>query len=153
WKLRFVGSDMGLSKNKSYKLSLEERARDLGIFEKTEWLGFTEEVEQEYKAADIMLNFSESESFSITCLESLFYGRPVIATDCGGPAEIIDHQETGLLVPNRSVAEMANSMLLLALDTKSRIHMGLRARKIVREKFSVSNLAIVKNIYEMAMVR
>ena len=56
-----------------------------------------------------MLNFSESESFSMTCLESLYYGTPLIATDSGGPAELFKHGESGHLVPNRDVQAMAKA--------------------------------------------
>jgi glycosyltransferase involved in cell wall biosynthesis len=139
WKLRFVGGNMGLKKNGYYKLELQRQARDLGISEKIEWIGFTEEVEREYKSADIILNFSESESFSITCLEALFYGRPIIATDCGGPSEIIEQNKTGLLVENRNIDAMAKALLLLAKNDSLRIKMGIEGRQSVREKFSIQN--------------
>lgn len=139
WRLRFVGGDMGLERNRIYKIELQNRAKKIGIFEKTEWIAFTEEVELEYKLADVVLNFSESESFSITCLEALFFGRPVIATDCGGPSEIIEHNETGLLVANRSIKAMAEAMLALANNGELRRKMGRDARSLVRKKFSVEN--------------
>jgi L-malate glycosyltransferase len=139
WKLRFVGGDMGLMKNAAFRKVLKKRAKELGIFEKTEWIGFTEEVEREYKEADIVLNFSESESFSITCLEALYFGRPVIATDCGGPAEIIEQNKTGMLVENRNVEAMTKAMQMLAKNDVLRIGMGRDARLSVRNKFSIEN--------------
>lgn len=152
WKLRFVGSDMGLKKNYQYRLNLQKRAKELGIEDKVEWVGFTEEVEWEYKRADVALNFSESESFSITCLEALFFGRPVIASDCGGPSEIIDNGETGLLVPNRDVSSMANAMKYLATNHVERQIMGENARLIVKEKFSYEKTSLrLKEVYEDAI--
>ncbi len=137
WKLRFVGGNMGLRKNEQYKIAVQERAKALGVFEKIEWKGFTEDVEMEYKLADVVLNFSESESFSITCLEALFFGRPVIATDCGGPAEIIENGKTGILVENRNIEEMAKAMRTLASNEEIRLPMRELARESVRQKFSV----------------
>jgi glycosyltransferase involved in cell wall biosynthesis len=152
WKLRLVGGDMGLLKNKSYRKQLELIAKELGIFEKTEWGGFTEEVELEYKRADITLNFSESESFSITCLEALFFGCPVIATDCGGPAEIIDHEETGLLVQNRNIEVMASAMMRLATDIELRNKMSKNAKERVSKKFSVDKTSYkIKEIYDWVL--
>lgn len=139
WKLRFVGGDMGLEKNRAYRKLLQESAHELGIFEKTEWIGFTEEVELEYKQANIVLNFSESESFSITCLEALYFGRPVIATDCGGPAEIVEHGKTGFIVDNKDVIKMSEAMMLLAKDETLRNQMGIDARLSVRDRFSIAN--------------
>ena len=91
WKLRFIGGDMGLEKNALFKKSLVEHSLQLGLAECVEWGGFSERIDQEYLNASIVLNFSDSESFSLTCLEAMFYGRPVIATKSGGPEEIINH--------------------------------------------------------------
>lgn len=149
WKLRFVGSDMGLRKNFQYKLKLKEKAKQLGIERKIEWVGFTEEVEWEYKHADVALNFSESESFSITCLEALFFGRPVIATDCGGPSEIIDDGQSGIIVPNRDISAMANAMKYLATHNQERREFGAIARAIVRERFSYEKTSHrLRQVYE-----
>ncbi len=154
WKLRFVGGDMGLEKNMRYHEHLMAEAYRLGIDKKVEWAGFTEDVEWEYKQADVVLNFSESESFSITCLEALYFGRPLIATDCGGPAEIIDHEVTGLLVPNRNITEMAKAMQRMALDESLRTQMGFVAREVVRKKFSLEKTSIrLKEEYDLLLAQ
>jgi L-malate glycosyltransferase len=154
WKIRFVGGDMGLKKNMTYKIAMQERAKALGFFEKTEWHGFTNSAELEYKQADIVLNFSESESFSITCAEALYFGRPLIATDCGGPAEIIDSDETGILVANRDVEAIAKAMKQLALDDDLQKKLGLAARKKMIEKIDLqNNLVQLKVIYEHALLQ
>lgn len=152
WKLRFVGGDMGMEKNSNYRKTLMEQANSLGIGQKTEWAEFTTEVELEYKQADIVLNFSESESFSITCLEALFYGRPLIATDCGGPGEIIDAGITGILVPNRDIAAMTEAMKNMATDKALRERISEHARKSVREKFKVENTSYrLKEVYDFIL--
>lgn len=137
WKLRFVGGDMGLNKNKLYKEELQLFAKLNGIDEKIEWVEFTNDVELEYKMGDVILNFSESESFSITCLEALYFGRPLIATDCGGPSEIIDHLESGILVRNRDVDAMANAMMELAENAELRDRFSIEGRKRSRNKFGL----------------
>ncbi len=137
WKLRFAGGDMGLQKNKMYRDQLKARANELGIDQKVDWIEFVEDTEREYKNADIILNFSEAESFSITCLEALFYGMPLIATDCGGPSEIVDHNLTGLLVLNRDIDSMATAMIQLASNKDLRIQFGESSRSISRKRFSM----------------
>jgi L-malate glycosyltransferase len=152
WKLRFVGGDMGLAKNANFRLSLQKRAREAGVFEKTEWIGFTNDVENEFKQADVVLNFSESESYSIVCAEALFFGRPLIATDCGGPSEIVEHEETGILVANRDVDQMVREMKNLALNPDRRNDLGANARKRMRQKFAdQNNLIRIKQIYNFAI--
>jgi L-malate glycosyltransferase len=137
WRLRFAGGDMGLEKNKVFRDQLKARAKDLKVDKKIDWIEFVEDTEREYKSADIVLNFSEAESFSITCLEALFYGMPLIATDCGGPAEIVDHNLTGLLVLNRDIGAMANAMIQLANDRDLRIQFEESSRTISRKRFSL----------------
>ena len=105
---------------------------------KIEWIAFTEDVELECKQADIVLNFSESESFSITCLEALYFGRPLIATDCGGPAEIIDF-DTGYLVNLGDVKAMTQSLEYLITHPSEREEMSRQAYSRVRSKFSYEN--------------
>lgn len=152
WKLRFVGGDMGLGKNRMYKSKLQEKSKILGLVEKIEWHEFTDNVELEYRDATIVLNFSESESFSMTCVEAMFYQKPIIATDSGGPSEIIDNYETGILVENRNVGAMANAMLQLATNPAMQEQLAVRAAISVRERFNTQNTSLqLKNIYDCAI--
>ena len=140
-RLRFVGGDMGLKKNKLFKQQLQTETEKRSLSQVIQFSGFSDDIEKEIKAADIVLNFSEAESFSMTCAEASFYGRPVIATRSGGPEEIILHEKTGLLVKNRDVNEMTVAILLLASDKEKRIQYGIDGKKYVQEKFSISKFS------------
>jgi len=135
-RLRFVGGDMGLAKNQAFRQQLEAAAAQAGLQHVVRFDGFATDVEAEIKAADVLLNFSESESFSLTCLDALFYGTPLIASDCGGPAELFEHGRSGLLVPNRDVAAMAAAINQLADDASLRMRFAEAGRRFVREKFA-----------------
>ena len=137
--MRFVGGDMGLQKNKDFKQYLIAHAISLGLGAQVEWHAFAEKISQEYLNAAIVLNFSESESFSLTCLEALFYGRPVIATRSGGPSEIIDHNESGILVDVKDVTAMAKAIDDLISSPEKRELMSRTAYERVRKKFSHEN--------------
>ncbi len=152
WRLRFAGGDMGLQKNKMFRDQLKARAHQLMIDQKIDWIEFVEDTEHEYKRADIILNFSEAESFSITCLEALFYGMPLIATDCGGPAEIVDYNLTGLLVLNRDIDSMAKAMTQLANDRNLRIRFEESSRSISRNRFSLEKTSYrLYDVYKKAL--
>jgi L-malate glycosyltransferase len=138
-KLKFVGGDMGLPKNVQFREELKERVQQLGLASVISFENFTADVEQEIKNATVVLNFSEAESFSMTCLEASFYGRPVIATRCGGPEEIVVHHQTGYLLEKRDVAAMTEAILALATSKELCQSMGNAGRNHVREKFSVDN--------------
>jgi glycosyltransferase involved in cell wall biosynthesis len=138
WKLKFVGGDSGLEKNKQFLEHLKLVAFTAGVSDRVEWHGFTADVVSQYLQADIVLNFSESESFSMASLEALSCGRPLIVTDCGGPAEIVQHEVTGILVPNKDVKAMERAMVRLATDDRLRATMGSNAEVDMRKRFDVA---------------
>lgn len=135
-RLRFAGSDMGLAKNQEFRQRLEVAARHAGLQDVVQFGGFVTDVEAEMKAADIVLNFSESESFSLTCLDALYYGTALIASDCGGPAELFEHERSGLLVPNRDVPAMSAAIMQLAASAEMRRQFAEAGRRFVRQKFA-----------------
>lgn len=138
-RLRFVGGDMGMAKNREFRQRLEAEVQQAGLGGVVRFEGFAADVEQVIKEADILLNFSESESFSLTCLDALFYGTPLIASDCGGPAELFEHGQSGLLVPNRDVVAMAAAINQLAADAELRTQFAAAGRAFVRQKFAPAN--------------
>lgn len=153
WRLRFVGGDMGLAKNRTYQLELQRLCEARGIAEKTDWLPFTEDVEREYRQAEIALNFSESESFSITCLEALFFGCPIVATDSGGPAEIIDHEISGYLVRKGDLNSMVERMGTLMSHPALRKQFAHEGMRIVRDRFNVINTSYrLKEVYDKSLL-
>ena len=62
-------------------------------------------------------------------------GVAVIATDCGGPAEIIEDGATGYLVPIDDVEAVAERMRRLLSDPVGARAMGAAGAKLVRERF------------------
>lgn len=151
-RLKFVGADTRLKKNKAYKQKLLTEVKRLKLTEAVSFAGPTEEVNKEMALADIALNFSESESFSITCLEALKLGTPLIASDCGGPAELFEHDISGLLVPNKNIEAMCSAILHLAADEKKRLKFSRNSVKYVSQKFSPTvTFNKLSNIYREAL--
>jgi glycosyltransferase involved in cell wall biosynthesis len=135
-RLQFYGGDMGLEKNREFRRQLEAQVQAAGLTEAVQFGNFVQDVEKEIKAADMVLNFSETESFSLTCLDALFYGTALIASDCGGPRELFEHGHSGLLVPNKNRAAMTAAILELAADAEKRATFAAAGRTYVRRKFS-----------------
>lgn len=138
-RLTFVGGDMGLAKNADFKQELIDTCNAAGLSDVVSFKAFNPNVEEEIKAADIVLNFSEAESFSMTCLEAAFYGTPLIATRCGGPEEIIDDGKTGITVPVKDTEAMTSAILSLANNFELRKQYAIEGKKYVAEKFSIDN--------------
>lgn len=140
-RLRFAGGDMGLAKNAAYREAIAAEALRLGVEGHVDFNGAVEDVVSAIQQADVVLNFSESESFSHTCVEAGLLGRPVIATRCGGPEEIVEDGTTGLLVACGDVGQMAAAMKTLANEPVLRTGMGYAAWERTRERFGGSGFA------------
>ena len=84
-----------------------------------------------------MLNFSESESFSMTTLEALAFGTPIIATKSGGPSEIIENGVTGILVEVNNIQAMSNSIIGLVKDVEKMAIFSKNGLSLVQSKFSL----------------
>ena len=135
-RLHFVGGDMGMVKNQEFCSELKATTQAAGLAEVVQFDGFATDTEAAMKAHDIILNFSEAESFSLTCLDALYYGVPLIASDCGGPVELFEAGKSGLLVPNRDVSAMADAIVELAGNETMRRQFSAASRLFVRQKFA-----------------
>lgn len=137
-ELLFHGSDMGLAKNRDYRANLN-RIADTGDGKRRIHLrDFVEDTNSAYQGAYAAINFSHSESFSLTCLEASAHGLAVIATRCGGPAEIVEDGVTGFLVPVGDVEAMAARMADLLSDPPRAAAMGEAGRRLVNERFDTA---------------
>jgi len=135
-KIDFYGGDLGRKKNRKYKSFLKCRAEDLGISHLASFHDFSSDVEEIMVNSHVVLSCGYAESFSRVCVEAGWFQRPVIATKCGGPEEIIEHNVTGILVGVGDVESIANAIVHMAESSKRCEVMGLKARDRVVEKFS-----------------
>lgn len=133
--LEFYGSTMGRIGNFLWRAGLKARAETLGLADRIHFNDFVDDPRHVLLGATVALNCSEAESFSLTVLEACAAGLPVIATDCGGPAEIIKHGITGLLVPVGSVDRIAEAIHQLLIDPARAQSMGAAAAAHVRQQF------------------
>lgn len=135
-KMVMVGGDIGIKKNIRYKTELMEQVKYLNLQDAISFSAFEADVEALIKRVDIVLNFSESESFSLTCLEALWYGTPLIATDCGGPKELFEHEKSGFLVPVNDIEKMSEAIVRLASSKELQTAFSQAGKFYVRNKFS-----------------
>ncbi|WP_228739306.1 glycosyltransferase family 4 protein [Marinobacter arenosus] len=103
------------------------------------WLGFREDVADILRQADIFLLPSVSEGFSISTVEAMMAGVPVIATRSGGPEEIIDDGKTGFLIPIRDPAAIVSAIKKLTA-TEIRKAVVPSARSIAGQKFGLATM-------------
>ena len=135
-KLRIVGE--GPEKNR-----LKLLAQSLGLKDHVLFEGFVphDKIVRYYQNCDIFCFPTLGEPFGKAVIEAMSCGKPVIASNRGGPKEIVEDGKTGFLVPPGKIESLAEKILKLLRDKKLRRKMGKEARKRVLEKFSLEKVA------------
>lgn len=130
WRLLVVGRDDGAGD------AVRQEATRLHVGDRLQFLGETADVRPVLAAGDVGLLVSHQEGFSNALLEYMAARLPVVATDVGGNAEAVMHNETGFIVPPRAPEALAGALRRLADDGELRRVFGEAGRKRVEERFS-----------------
>jgi N-acetyl-alpha-D-glucosaminyl L-malate synthase BshA len=93
-------------------------------------------IEDYLQIADIGLYTSDAESFCLSILEAMCFACPSVSTRVGGIPEVVEDNESGLLVPAGDVAGLANALEALIHDEPRRRALGRAAQVRARERFS-----------------
>jgi glycogen(starch) synthase len=118
----------------------------------TGWLS-ADELAGWYRKADILAVPSWYEPFGMVVLEGMLYGLPIVASNIGGPAEILDDGRTGLLVPPRNPTALAAALTRLIDAPRMRRRMGLTAARAVRQTWLYARVVSkVQAVYEEAIL-
>jgi L-malate glycosyltransferase len=104
-------------------------------------IGFRSDARALLPALDVFVNCSISEGISLTILEAMAAGVPVVATRVGGTPEIVVDGRTGLLVEARSPGDLGAALERLAGDSVTRVGMGAAGRARVADGFTLERMA------------
>ena len=85
-----------------------------------------------YRAADVCVVPSRSESFGLVALEAAACGTPVVAAAVGGLTTVVEHGRTGLLVEDRAARTYADACLTLLGDGRVAEEMSRAAAERAR---------------------
>jgi glycosyltransferase involved in cell wall biosynthesis len=124
----------------SQRADLEQYSRQLGIEKNVFWLGHRTDVPNLLAAMDVYIQPSHNEGMSLSILEAMAAGKPVIATDVGGIREVLRPHENGLLISPHSTESLFEAMLELIDHPELRILYGQVARKQVFAEFSLQKM-------------
>lgn len=114
---------------------IERLIEDLALRPHVSFVPFTNEAEEIYSRACVMLMTSASEGFGMVLLESMSFGVPVVAYDSNyGPRDVIVDGRNGYLVKFENHEELAQRALEIMGDMELRQRLGIEARRSV-ERF------------------
>lgn len=100
-----------------------------------------------YRAADISLVPSRSESFGLVALEAAACGTPVVAADVGGLRTLVQHGETGLRVESRNPADYAAAMRKILEDPSFAERLSTQAATHARSFTWSTSAAKLRRVY------
>ncbi|WP_147154074.1 glycosyltransferase family 4 protein [Reyranella soli] len=114
-----------------------ERYRERVRF--TGWLS-SQDLARLYGQADVLVVPSWYEPFGMVVLEGMLYGLPIVASSVGGPAEILEHERTGLLHPPRDGIALAAALTRLIEEPGLRQRLRQEAAREVRQTWLYSKV-------------
>lgn len=115
-----------------------QMAGDLGCQESVRFLGHVGNMPELYQTAGVFILPSRSEGVSNALLEAQSHGIPAVASDIPGNRAVINHKETGVLVPVDDIESFATNTICLLGNPDLRQEMGRAARRRVMERYSIS---------------
>lgn len=121
------------------RAALEQQAHALGISEHLSFTGFRNNPFDYLATFDVFILASSSEGLPRVVLEAMLLGVPVIGSDVTGTAELISHQQTGLLFPWRDSNMLAGHISRLWLDVGLRQQLADNARQHVRDHYAIEH--------------
>ena len=112
---------------------LRQRATDMGIAEHVIFAGLVprERIPEMLAAMDVLAHTAVYEGLPRVLVQALAMGKPCVAFDADGAAEVVIPGETGFLVPAGDRASLVAAVDGLLADPALRAHMGERGRRLV----------------------
>jgi glycosyltransferase involved in cell wall biosynthesis len=119
---------------------LKRLSEELGTGSAVRFLGEVGDVPRLLSQSSALVLPSWTEGISLTLLEAMARGLPVVATRVGGNPEVVNEGETGLLVKAGDAAELAEAILRLRLHPEDARRMGEEGRRRVERFFDVRQM-------------
>jgi glycosyltransferase involved in cell wall biosynthesis len=115
---------------------LEQMAAHLGVTGRVSFLGFREDVSDLLAACDLVVLPSLREGLSMTLLESMAAGKPIIATSIGSHRELASQADMARLVPPADARALSEAILRLSQQPALMAHFGASARALFESHYT-----------------
>jgi glycosyltransferase involved in cell wall biosynthesis len=119
---------------------LENLSIQKGIADRTEFLGYRSDVSDLISESRLVVHCSDGEGSPNAIMEALAAGRPVVATDVGDVAKIVENGKTGFVVPRQDPGAMLAKASAILTDDDLARSMGASAQEYARREFGLDRL-------------
>ena len=131
--------DLLLAGDGPLKQEMTELAHALGIANRVKFLGIRRDVPELLAAGDIFALTSVSEAASLTLMEAMASGLPVVVTNVGGNPELVRDGIDGILVPRGDANAAAQAFDRLLSDSARMTTLGSNGLQRARQHFEIGN--------------
>jgi glycosyltransferase involved in cell wall biosynthesis len=136
-----AGVDLVIAGDGEERRALEDEARALGLADRTHFLGTRSDTPTVYSALDAFVLPSEQEAFPMVVLEAMACGLPIVATDVGDTARIVEDGVSGLVVPPRNRECLRQALVGVLQNSDRAQRLGEAARERLVKNFSSAQMA------------
>jgi glycosyltransferase involved in cell wall biosynthesis len=119
---------------------LEAYARGIGPSNSVMFLGERKDIAEMLSVFDLFILPSLTEGISITLLEAMAAGTPVVASEVGGNPEIVGNEKTGLLLPLHNKQQWIEAIRSLINNENKRKSLSQMARSEISERFNLGKM-------------
>jgi glycosyltransferase involved in cell wall biosynthesis len=116
---------------------LRQLAQARGVAERVHFQGFRRNVFDYLAHCDALLVPSLHEGLPYTLLEAMALAKPIICSNVGGLAEVLEHDKTALLIPVAQPASIAAALRRLHDDRNTGQRLGAAALRVQQERYSL----------------
>lgn len=138
----FIIAGIDHSRGNTNRGRLEQLIEQLNLTRHVRLVGWLEDLAQLYCALDVFVSASHTESFGLALAEAMASSTAVVATKTEGAVELIQPNETGLLVPIGDVDKLAEAILVLLKDSETRARLGKAAQQAAATRFGVERMIV-----------
>ncbi len=132
----YVVGDHCIDAHIHYRAELDDAIRKYGLMNVT-FTGWRSDAHDIISVMDIFVLPSHSEGVPQTVMEAMAFGKPVLTTEVGSIADIVNDEETGLLVPAKNSEALAAALRRLVGDLSLRDRLGKQGREAVYQNQSI----------------
>ena len=133
--------------NVAFEGRLRRLANELGVAERVRFAGERSDIPDVLAATDLLLMPSWREAFGRIAIEAMAMGVPVVATDVGGPAEIVRPGIDGLLLPPRDPVAWSRGLGPILENARKREDMGEQGLARARDFSLGTHVTAIRALY------
>lgn len=137
-EVHFVGD---FSSNDTFAARCQAAARATGAMNRIAFRGYTSDIRDWYRLADVTVLASEREGLARCMIESIATGTPVVSSDVASAHEILTQRHAGIVAPSSDNERFVEALNLLLQNARLRQQMGDSGRAAALELFNADLIA------------